>query len=356
MATVVTGATRGEPDLAALGTWLEQRGTTLVGPVTCQLIAGGHSNLTYLVTDAQDRRVVYRRPPLGGVLKSAHDVVREGRILQALQGSAVPVPVVLGVNDDAALGSTFLCMDFVDGHVLRDNRVVAATFAELERAGVARSFVETLAALHAVDPVAVGLGDLAPTGAYLERQLSRWEKQLAATAEQPYPVMETLLAGLRRHAPAETRRRLVHADFRLDNTIIGPEGKVRAVLDWELATLGDPLADLGTMLAFWFEPGEQVPDRIASVPQLPGFPARSTVIEWYQDLTGADVAAAGYFRAFALWRLAVILIGVAKRYRTGVMGEVSGGPRASDALTLADVGLAALAEYTATQRQTVRAT
>lgn len=329
-------------DVARVGAWLA-RDCGLEEPISVRPVTGGRSNLTSVVTDAEGRRVVVRRPPLSGVLASAHDVVREGRIMAALAGAAVPVPAVLASTDEevaAAVGSPMLVTAHVDGLVVRD-RATAAGLDEASRGRLTSGVVRTLAALHEVDVDAIGLGDLARRDGYLARQIARWSAQLAGGSDRPLPVLEELAGVLAATVPEQSGVTLVHGDYRLDNLIVDPgSGEVRAVLDWELATLGDPLADLGTLLAYWGVPERS--DAAASVihPDFPtvlrGFADPAELVAGYAAARLLDVEelAAGLrpFLAFAWFRIACILEGVRVRTAAGAYGPVGEAARAELAL------------------------
>ena len=316
-------------DILAVGDWLAAH-CALRGPITVAPVAGGRSNLTSVVTDADGRQVVVRRPPLSGVLASAHDMVREARIIAALVGQDVPVPAVLGVEEDASVtGAPFFVMEHVAGAVLRTGGEASVLTSEA-RHEVSLAAVDTLVALHALDPDAIGLGDLARRDGYLERQLARWSAQLTAAATRALPdllaVHERLVAAL----PEQRRLTLVHGDFRLDNLIVDVDrGSVAAVLDWELATLGDPLADLGLLLVYWGRPGTAsgvLPDAPTA---LEGFAHPEELIARYAAGTGEDAGelaeALRPYIAFSLFKLACILEGVRVRTVAGAYGALGQG-------------------------------
>jgi aminoglycoside phosphotransferase (APT) family kinase protein len=213
-------------------------------------LAGGQSNPTFRLT-TPDRAYVLRRKPLGPVLPSAHAVDREYRVMQALAGSDVPVPPVLALCDDPAVaGAMFYVMDFVPGRVVQDPRMPG--FTPGERAAVFDDLNRVIAALHRIDPAAVGLADYGRPGAYAARQISRWTKQYRASETHPIPAMEALIDWLPAHAPEGNETRLVHGDYRLDNVILHPtEPRIVAVLDWELSTLGCPLTDFANHMMTW---------------------------------------------------------------------------------------------------------
>ena len=335
-------ASPGGLDVERIGSWLEQH-CGLRPPVHVEVIAGGRSNLTSVVTDAEGRRVVVRRPPLSGVLVSAHDVVREGRIMAALCASAVPVPEVLGVEDDAAFtGAPFVVTAHVDGVVVRD-RTVASQLSVPQRAALGRTVVDALAAIHEVDVDVVGLGDLARRDGYFARQVARWSAQLDAGSDRPLPALAQLGRALAAAVPEQDGLALVHGDFRLDNLIVdlapagaGPAGaapagaQVRAVLDWELATLGDPLADVGTLLAYWGVPARDGRPASVLIPDLPtaleGFSGPGELVALYAAARGLDAAELAErlrpYLAFAWFRIACILEGVRVRTVAGAYGSM----------------------------------
>jgi aminoglycoside phosphotransferase (APT) family kinase protein len=235
-----------------VGEWLQAAGMDVAGPLTAELIAGGRSNLTYLLTDADGTRLVLRRPPLSGVIASAHDVLREGRIMSALAGTAVPVPAVVATcTDVGVLGAPFIVMSHVDGVVLRDQNTAETSVPVVARPAVGASLVDALVALHGVTPADVGLADLGRGAGYVERQLTRWAGQLDKLGVAAGPRMHELHARLAADVPGQSETTIVHGDYRPGNAIVGVDGRVRAVLDWELATLGDPLADVGWFVAYW---------------------------------------------------------------------------------------------------------
>nr|WP_255426572.1 phosphotransferase family protein [Pseudonocardia sp. C8] len=285
------------------------------------MIAGGRSNLTYRITDATGRAVALRRPPGAVGVRGAHDVGREYRVQAALRdGSAVRVPPVLAhADEDGPLGVPFYLMEFVDGVVVRD-AAAAAGLPEPARRACGLALVDQLVDLHRTDPARIGLGDLGRPDGYLERQLRRWRGQIpegAAASAALAEVHEILV----RRMPSQRGSALLHGDFRLDNVIVTRSGQVRAVLDWELSTQGDPLADLGWLLLYW-----RPPDDLAGVlpagSELPGFADGAELAARYAAGTGTDLSDLPYYLGFAAWRLAVITLGVAARY---VAGARAGG-------------------------------
>ncbi|HEV7757836.1 MAG TPA: phosphotransferase family protein [Acidimicrobiales bacterium] len=304
--------------------WFVAHAPGVAPPLTFRLIAGGRSNLTYRVEDTAGHAWVLRRPPLGHVLPTAHDMGREHRIISALAPTDVPVPGVIGLCDDEAVnGAPFYVMDFVEGAVLRGQDVTAALGPEA-RAHAGHQIPDVLARIHAVDPDAVGLGELGRKEAYIERQLRRWHRQWEGSKTRELPVVDEVHAALSERIPEQGPAAIVHGDYRLDNCLVGPDGAITAVLDWELCTLGDPLADVGLLLVYWSEPGDGYTALGDSATLLDGFPTRAQLSERYAERSGRDLSQVDYYVAFGYWKLACILEGVYARYRAGVMGEASG--------------------------------
>ena len=306
----------------AVTAWLRQR-VALTPPVTFRVIEGGRSNLTYTVTDAAGNRLVLRRPPLHGVLESAHDMGREHRIISALATTPVPVPATVGHEPDPAVtGAPFYVMEHVEGAVLRDGAAAEQLLAADLRGAASQAVVDTLVALHEVDPDAVGLGDLARKSDYLARQLKRWHGQLQHTRTRELPLLDEVHARLSADLPEQGPATIVHGDYRLDNLILDPHsGQVAAVLDWELTTLGDPLADLGLLLVYWAEPGDETIPLLDSPTLLPGFASRAELVERYAGASGRDLRHLDVYVAFGYWKLACILEGVYSRYASGAYGD-----------------------------------
>ncbi|MFE9249231.1 phosphotransferase family protein [Streptomyces sp. NPDC007088] len=285
------------------------------GPLSARLIEGGRSNLTYAVTDGTGRWVV-RRPPLGHVLATAHDMHREHRVMTALADTAVPVPrTLLLCEDTEVLGAPFYVMDFVDGTPYRTAGQLGALGPERTRATVL-SLVDTLVDLHAVDPRAAGLGDFGRPEGFLDRQVRRWGKQLAASRSRELAGVDALQEGLSARLPASPAPTVVHGDFRLDNVLVGGDGAITAVLDWEMSTLGDPLTDLG-LLSMYSVPLELPGSPISTSAAAPGHPSPAELIERYAARSGRDVSAVSWYTAFAWFKLAVILEGIHYRYTLG---------------------------------------
>ncbi|WP_328656676.1 phosphotransferase family protein [Streptomyces sp. NBC_00334] len=304
-------------DLDRLRVLLDRERPGLVtGPLSGRLIEGGRSNLTYAVSDGGARWVV-RRPPLGHVLATAHDMRREHRVISALHPTAVPVPrPVLLCEDEEVLGAPFYVMEFVDGVPYRTSEQLAPLGPERTRAAVL-NLVDTLVGLHAVDPVEVGLADFGRPEGFLDRQLRRWAKQLDASRDRDLAGIDELHATLGRELPRSPAPTVVHGDYRLDNVLIGGEDdEIRAILDWEMSTLGDPLTDLGLLVMYSSPLG--LPDSpVSTTAQAPGHPAPAELIERYAARSGRDVSAVAWYTAFAWFKLAVILEGIHYRYTLG---------------------------------------
>ena len=286
------------------------------------VVSGGLSNLTYRV-EGGGHTVIVRRPPVGKLLPSAHDVGREHRVLSALWGSDVPVPEVLASCDDPeVIGAPFYVMAEVEGDVLREPEQ-AAYLTEAHRDALVDRLVTTLAAIHATDLDATGLRDFGKPSGYLERQVRRWSAQWEASRTRSLPEMAELLAALEAQRPLEGEVTLVHGDFRHDNCLVRVEDdapRVAAVVDWELSTIGDPLADLATWLTYYTGRDEDGHPLVvgAGVTALPGFPSPDEVAQRYAAATGRDVSGLSYYRAFSDFRLAVIAEGVHARYVAGI--------------------------------------
>ena len=309
-------------DAAGVTSWFESHAPGVTPLLRFSLIAGGRSNFTYTVTDGAGERFVLRRPPLGPLLPSAHDMGREHRIMTALAGSPVPVPPVVGLcTDEAVTGAPFYVMRFVDGVILRD-QAAAEAVPEAIRMAAADSLVDVLADLHALEPASVGLGELGKHDGYVERLLRRWRGQWEKSKTRDLPIVEEVAERLASGIPAAGPARIVHGDYRLDNVIVSPDdGSVQAVLDWELCTLGDPLADVGMLLVYWTEPGDPFSTLTWAPTLAPGFPGRKEVAARYASVSGRDLSEIDYYVALGYWKIAVILEGVYARYRSGAYGD-----------------------------------
>ncbi|MFJ2735031.1 phosphotransferase family protein [Streptomyces sp. NPDC087317] len=303
-------------DLDRLRGLLDRERPGLVrGPLTGRLIEGGRSNLTYTVTDGASRWVV-RRPPLGHVLATAHDMGREHRVISALHPTHVPVPrTVLLCEDEDVLGAPFYVMEFVEGTPYRTAGQLAPLGEERTRDAVL-SLVDTLVELHAVDPAEVGLAGFGRPEGFLDRQLRRWGKQLAASRDRELAGVDELHAALGRALPDSPAPAVVHGDYRLDNVLLGPDDRITAVLDWEMSTLGDPLTDLG-LLTMYSTPLGMPGSPVSTTAEAPGHPSAAELVERYAERSGRDVSAVSWYTAFAWFKLAVILEGIHYRYTLG---------------------------------------
>jgi aminoglycoside phosphotransferase (APT) family kinase protein len=293
-------------------------------PLSFELIAGGRSNLTFKVTDANNNDYVLRRPPTSHVLPTAHDMGREFRIISALQNTPVPVAPSLGFCDDEAVnGRPFYVMGYVDGHILRDAVTAEKVLDDAGRKRAGESLVDVLADIHAVDVDAVGLGQLGRKEGYIERQLKRWYGQFKQSQEaledRTVPIVDEMHDVLASRIPTQGPAAIVHGDYRLDNTMLGDDGSVKAVLDWEICTLGDPLADMGLLMVYWSEPGEN--SALLGAPTaIAGFSTRDELKKRYAERSGRSVDELDFYVAFGYWKLACILEGVYARYAGGAMG------------------------------------
>lgn len=311
-------------DASRVGAWLTANVAGATAPFHYELIAGGHSNLTFAVTDAAGNRFVLRRPPLSHALASAHDMGREHRIISALRDSAVPVAPALGLcTDESVNGAPFYVMRFVDGHVLRDVDTAVRLLSPGARRRASESIIDTMAKIHAVVPAAVGLDDLGRHEGYIERQLKRWYGQWNASKTRELADIDRVHDALLKRVPEQGAATIVHGDYRLDNCLVDDDGSVTAVLDWELCTLGDPMADLGLLMVYWTGPDDEVTTRGFAATRAPGFMNRDEIARRYAVVSGRDVSQLDFYVAFAFWKLACILEGVYARYRAGAMSETT---------------------------------
>jgi aminoglycoside phosphotransferase (APT) family kinase protein len=327
----------GVEDVAGLANWLARNDLPGGGEdLVVELITGGRSNLTYRVesraaggagpAETGVTRLVLRRPPLGHVLPTAHDMSREYRVLSALHGTSVPVPRPVALCPDTdVIGAPFYLMEWVDGAVFRsseDAKILTAVQARL----VSEQFADMLATIHMLDVAEVGLDGFGRPAGYLTRQLARWQRQWELSVTREMPGYAELVARLTAGLPAEPSAgpdgaagTLVHGDFRIDNMLIdpAPQPRIAAVVDWEMSTLGDPVADLGLSLVYWTEAGEDdllPPSGGATVTTAPGFLTRDQVATRYASLTGRDLSRLDYYMAFGCFKLAVVLEGIHARF------------------------------------------
>jgi aminoglycoside phosphotransferase (APT) family kinase protein len=308
----------GIADLAQLDAWISDNVPDAEPLSGISLISGGRSNLTYRL-DLGPRALVLRRPPLGHVLPTAHDMSREYRVLSALAGTAIPVPVPVAFCADTEItGAPFYLMSYVTGEVLRTREHGAHVPPEQARR-LSELVVDTMAAIHAVDIEAVGLAGFGRPEGYMTRQLARWQRQWELSTSREVPGYDELVQRLTADLPPSGEGTLVHGDLRLDNMLVTlePSASVAAVVDWEMSTLGDPLADLGLTLMYWTDPGEDDWLRISeggSVTTMPGFLSRAQAAARYAEVTGRDLSNIGYYTAFGCFKLAVVLEGIHARF------------------------------------------
>jgi aminoglycoside phosphotransferase (APT) family kinase protein len=310
-------------DAEKVTAWFEDNLASVTPPLSFELIAGGHSNLTFRVDDTAGGAWVLRRPPLGHVLATAHDMRREHTIISALGPTDVPVAPAVGLcTDESVNGAPFYVMDFVDGIVLRDANAARAIPVEARRRA-GESIADTLARIHAVDPDEVGLGDLGKKEGYIARQLKRWYGQWNQSKTRELPAIDEVHDALASRIPDQGRPSIVHGDYRLDNCMTDDTGEVIAVLDWEICTLGDPLADVGLLMVYWNEPDDDMSALPTAPTMVEGFPSRQALLDRYAAASGRDLSGIDFYVAFGYWKLACIVEGVYARYVGGAMG--SGG-------------------------------
>ena len=326
-------------DEARATRWLTEHVDGVEPPINFSLIAAGGSNLTFRAVDANGAAWALRRPPAAAVLATAHDVVREHKILAALsREGSVPVPAAVALCQDTDVtGAPFLVMDFVDGTILRTESD-ASTFSSDDAKAATESLVDTQVAMHSLDPDAVGLGDLARnrTG-YVERQLARWHKQVEAARVREQPLLDEIHDRLSRSVPPESGApTIVHGDYRFDNTVLDEQSRVCAVLDWELCTIGDAEADFAWSLRYWTDPGDGHTFLNSSPTLAPVFPRREEVASLYAERSGRALDSLGWLEVFSFWKMACIVEGVYVRRLRGARAGAEDGPDPSHIAQRAD--------------------
>jgi len=308
-------------DIPAVEDWVGANIGKLSPPFEWTRLEGGHSNLTYLLQDQGGTKAVIRRPPLGELLPKAHDMQREWSVISALGPTGFPVPQALGFCDDKTVtGALFYVMGFAEGRPLHTRDQTDEYVAPDQREALAHSFVDTLADLHALDPDDIGLGGLGKKEGYVERQVKTWYRSWQASIEPAGfddPRVHELQEYFLENRPEQGKASVVHGDYGFHNCLIGTDARVAAVIDWEISTLGDPLADLAYTLKTWPETAadiKKVPDAATSAE---GFPFRAILAERYARRTGLDISHLNFYIGFNLWKMAAILHGVYARYMAG---------------------------------------
>ena len=313
-------------DRAGVEAWFAEHVEGAELPLSFERISGGHSNLTYRVADTAGHLWALRRPPLGKRLGSAHDMSREHKVVSALGPTEVPVAPVVGLCQDESVNEApFYLMEFVEGPILRGLAEADSFPDEADRRTIGERVADTLVSIHAVDPDAVGLGDLGRKEDYVARQLHRWHGQWEKSKTRELPAIDSVHERLSARIPDQGPATIVHGDYRLDNMILAADGEVAAVVDWELCTLGDPLADVGLLMVYWPEAGEEGVALGQPATMAPGFPSREELKARYAEHSGRDLSQLNFFVALGYWKLAIILEGVYARYAAGGYGKVDEG-------------------------------
>jgi aminoglycoside phosphotransferase (APT) family kinase protein len=324
-ATPATEAPEGI-DRPGVQAWFEANIDGAEPPLSFRKISGGHSNLTYEVSDTAGRRWALRRPPLGKRLGSAHDMGREHRVVSALAETEVPVAPIAGFCEDESVNEApFYVMEFVEGPILRSQVEAEEYFEESDRGPIGERVADTLVDIHGVDIDAVGLADLGKKEDYVARQLHRWQGQWEKSKTRDLLLVDEVHDRLVARIPDQGPATIVHGDYRLDNMILNDSGEVAAVVDWELCTLGDPLADVGMLYVYWSQPDDQLAPLINPPTIAPGFPSREELMQRYAERSGRDLGQIDFYIALGLWKLAVILEGVYSRYAAGGYGKTDEG-------------------------------
>ena len=308
-------------DISAVESWINDNIPSLTPPFTWTRLEGGHSNLTYQIDGSDGSQAVIRRPPQGQLLPKAHDMSREWACISALGPTPVPVPAALGFCESPDVtGAWFYVMGLIDGHPLYNAEDTRLYAPEEKRRGLACSFIDVLAELHSLDPDEIGLGDLGKKENYVGRQLKTWYRSWTSSVEAAQyddPRAHELQQFFLDHMPEQGPARLVHGDYGVHNCLIGPDATVAAVVDWEISTLGDPLADLAYALNFWPDPTDALPPNPEGATSLPGFATRNELAQRYADNTGRDLSKLDYYIGFNRWKSAAIVHGVYARYMEG---------------------------------------
>jgi aminoglycoside phosphotransferase (APT) family kinase protein len=308
-------------DVPAVENWISENVTNLQPPFEWTRLEGGHSNLTYHLVDANGKQAVIRRPPQGVLLPKAHDMSREWALISALGPTSVPVPEAIGFCESPDVtGAWFYLMGAIDGRPLYTAQATLEWVPEDKRTLLAHSFFDVLADLHSLDPDEIGLGDLGKKENYVGRQLKTWYRSWTSSIEPANyddPRAHELKQFFLDHMPEQGMARVVHGDYGLHNCLIGADSTVAAVVDWEISTLGDPLADLAYALNQWPQPGDGNPVNPVAATAPPGFPPRNDLAQRYANRTGRDLGKLDYYIGFNRWKTAAIVHGVYARYMEG---------------------------------------
>jgi len=311
-----------ELDLIRLEPFLRRHFPDETASIRIQQFPSGHSNLTYLV-GLGGRELVLRRPPFGSKVRTAHDMGREFRVLSKLHDVYPPAPkVLLYCNDEAVLGAPFYLMEPINGIIIRRTLPAGVELSPVIAKRLSESFIDNLARLHGVDYAAAGLGDLGKPQGYLERQVRGWIERYHGAKTQEFPGIEKIFSWMQRHLPAESDATLIHNDYKYDNVVLDARDitKITGVLDWEMCTIGDPLSDLGTALAYWIEPGD--PEDLKAIhwapTDAPGMLSREELVQRYAQKTGRGVSHISFCLAFAYFKIAVIVQQIYYRYQQGL--------------------------------------
>lgn len=306
---------------AAVEPYLLQAIPTAQAPLTFQRLSGGRSNLTYIVSDALGTRWILRRPPLGDHASTAHNVIREAQLLRGLHGQVAVPEVIVSCEDESIAGAPFIIVEYVDGLTIRTADEALALLDPDQRRLAGSALVHELVRLHRADPAPLGLAGLADRRDYIARQLRRWHGNWQTGRTRDLPDLAAAHDLLERAIPAQTRATVVHGDYRLDNCILDEDLHVAAIVDWELATVGDPLADLAQFLVYWAEPDDENQVLFDPPTTAPGFPTRAELTALYCAETGTDPQQLDYYVAFNWWKIACIVEDVYSRMSRGQMGS-----------------------------------
>jgi aminoglycoside phosphotransferase (APT) family kinase protein len=311
-------------DVPAVEAWIAAHTDALAFPLKWTRLEGGHSNLTYRIDDAKGRVAVIRRPPLGELLPKAHDMAREWAVISALSPTKVPVPeAIVFCEDKSVTGAQFYVMGHIDGRPLYNSVDTKKYIPEEKRAAFAFAFFDALGDLHSLDPDAIGLGDLGKKDGYVARQVKTWYRSWTASiapAKLDDPRAHSLMQFFLDHEPDQGPARVVHGDYGVHNCLVGPDGGLAAIVDWEISTLGDPLADLAYALNPWPDPTDAAPPAPEAATSPKGFPPRSALAKRYAERTGRDLSKLDYYIGFNRWKSACIVHGVYARYMEGKKG------------------------------------